>query len=160
MQALRVAGKVTLIFTKVLDEMPRGLVEEDEEAAAAPADRSYWEARASIGTLGIVNGILEIARQFDPKLELTYKKHYIGLGRDGSAFNFVFFQPKRSTVTLQIKLPKTSDVDVKIKQADLDELEYNSHFGRYRLRLSASDLKEKTSVLRDLIQLAYERRAS
>jgi predicted transport protein len=160
MQALRVAGKVTLVFTKVLDEMPRGLVEEDEETAAAPADRSYWEARASTGTLGIVNGILEVARQFDPKLELTYKKHYIGLGRDGSAFNFVFFQPKKSTVTLQIKLPKTSDVDAKIKQADLDELEYNSHFGRYRLRLSAGDLKDKPSVLRDLIQLAYERRAS
>src|SRR5882757_10838120 len=35
MQALKVAGKVTLVFTKVLDEMPRGLVEEDEEAAAA-----------------------------------------------------------------------------------------------------------------------------
>ena len=42
MQALRIAGKVTLVFTRVLDEMPRGLVEEDEEAAATPTDRSYW----------------------------------------------------------------------------------------------------------------------
>jgi hypothetical protein len=160
MQALRVAGKVTLVFTKVLDEMPRGLVEEDEEAAATPTDRSYWEARASTATFGIVNGILEIAKQFDPKLELTYKKHYIGLGRDGSAFNFVIFQPKKSTVTLQIRLPKTSEVDAKIAQADLDELEYESHFGRYKLRLSAGDLRGKTDVLRDLMQLAYERRAS
>src|SRR5882724_9654093 len=120
MQALRVAGKVTLVFTKVLDEMPRGLVEEDEEAAATPTDRSYWEGRASTGSLSIVNGILELARQLDPKLELTYKKHYIGLSRDGAPFNFIIFQPTRSTVSLGITLPKAADVDAKIGQSELD----------------------------------------
>src|ERR1039457_1015101 len=43
MQALTVAGKVTLVFTRVMDELSRGLVDEDEEAAAYPADRAYWE---------------------------------------------------------------------------------------------------------------------
>jgi hypothetical protein len=159
MQALRVAGKVTLIFTKVVDEMVRGLVEEDEEAEAFSADRAYWEERASKETLTIVDETLGIAKQFDPTLQLTYKKHYIGLGRDHAAFNFVLFRPKKSTVTLEINLPQTSDVDAKIDQAGLDALEYNLRFGRYRLRLSASDLKAKTDVLRDLMRLAYERRA-
>src|SRR5438128_12377441 len=31
MQALRVAGKLTLVFTRVVDELARGLVDEDEE---------------------------------------------------------------------------------------------------------------------------------
>jgi predicted transport protein len=159
MQALEVAGKVTLVFTKVMDELARGLVEEDEEAEAFPADRQFWEEKASKASLSLADDLLQIAKQFDPKLELKYNKHYIGLGRDGVAFNFLQFRPKKSTINLEIKLPKTADVDAKIDQAGLETLEY-SRWGFYRLRLSASDVKTKTDVLRDLMRLAYERRAA
>ena len=84
MQALLVAGKLTLVFTKVMDELTRGAVDEDEEAEAFPADRSYWEERASKATLTIADHVLEIAKHFDPKLELKYNKNYVGLGRDGA----------------------------------------------------------------------------
>jgi predicted transport protein len=160
MQALEVAGKVTLVFTKVMDELSRGVVDEDEEADAFPADRSYWEEKASKATLAIVDDVLEIAKQFDPKLELKYNKPYIGLERDGAAFNFVQFRPKKSTVTLEISLPQTDDVNAKIEQAGLDTLEYNARFGRYKLRLQADHVKNKAEVLRELIRLAYERRAA
>jgi predicted transport protein len=160
MQALQVGGKVTLLFTKVMDELSRGVVDEDEEAEAFPADRLYWEEKASRTTLAIVDHLLTIVKQFDPKLELKYNKPYIGLGRDNAAFNFVLFRPKKSTVNLEIKLPKTADVDAKIEHAGLDALEYNSRWGIYRLRLSASDLKDKSDVLRELMRLAYERRAA
>jgi len=160
MQALQVAGKLTIVFTKVMDELSRGVVDEDEEAEALPVDRSYWEQRASKATLSMVDELLAIARQNDPKLELKYNRRYISLSRDGAAFNFVSFRPRRSTVTLEIHLPKTSDVDAKIEQAGLDELEYSSRWGRYRLRLSSTDLKENIDVLRELMRLAYERRAA
>jgi hypothetical protein len=160
MQALRVASKVTLVFTKVLDEMPRGLVEEDEEAAATPTDRSYWLGRASAGSLSMVDKLFDLAKQVDPGVELSYKKNYIGLSRDGTAFNFILLQPTRSTVTFHVTVPKTADVDAKIEQAELDELEYSTRFGRYRLRLSAGDLQNKAPVLRELIQLAYDRRTA
>jgi hypothetical protein len=132
MQALQVAGKVTLVFTKVMDELARGLVDEDEEAEAFPADRSYWEEKASKAMLVAVDDMLGIAKQFDPKLELKYNKYYIGLGRDGVAFNFVQFRPRRSMVILEIKLPQTDDVNAKIEQAGLDPLEYNQRWGLYR----------------------------
>ena len=160
MQALRVAGKLTLVFTKVMDELSRGLVDEDQEAEAFPADRQYWEERASKATVAIADELLRIVKPFDPKLELKYNKYYIGLGRDGAPFNFVSFRPTKSTITLEIKLPQTSDVDGKIEQAGLDALEYNSRWSCYRLRLTASELKDKTDVLRDLMRLAHERRAA
>jgi len=69
------------------------------------------------------------------------------------------FRPQKSTATLEIKLPQTSDVDSKIEQAGFDTLGY-SRFGRYRLRLSPSDLKDKAEVLRDLMRLAYESRTA
>src|SRR5271156_4090202 len=43
MQAVKVGDAVTLIFTKVMDELVRGLVDEDEDAEATPTDRAYWE---------------------------------------------------------------------------------------------------------------------
>jgi hypothetical protein len=49
MQALTVGSAFTLVFTKVLDEMIRGLVDEDEEAA--PTDRAYWEQKGSRDTV-------------------------------------------------------------------------------------------------------------
>jgi predicted transport protein len=113
MQALRVAGKLTLVFTRVMDELSRGMVDEDEEADAFPADQSYWENKSSKGMLTLADRLLEVARQFDPSLELRYNKHYIGVGRDGSAFNFVQFRPKKTTITLEIKLPQTDDIDEK-----------------------------------------------
>jgi hypothetical protein len=36
MQAFKVGEAITLVFTKVLDELSRGLVDEDEDAEAAP----------------------------------------------------------------------------------------------------------------------------
>ena len=160
MQALVVGGKLTLVFTRVMDELTRGPIDEDEEAEAFPADRPYWEEKASKNTLSLADDLLAIAKQFDPKLELRYNKHYIGVFRDGSAFNFISFRPKKSTITLEIKLPQTDDVDARINQADFDALEYASRWGQYRLRLTAADIKEKVGPLSEIIRLAYERRST
>jgi hypothetical protein len=160
MQALRVAGKVTLIFTTVMDELSRGVVDEDEEAEAFPADRAYWEEKASKSTLASADSILEMLKKFDPTLELKYNKHYIGLDKGGGAFNFVSFRPKKSTITLEIKHPQTDDISTKIEQAGLEVLSYNPRWGLYRLRLSSSDLGAKAEVLRELMKLAYERRSA
>jgi predicted transport protein len=159
MQAFQVAGNLTLIFTKVMDELSRGLVDEDEEAEALPADRAYWEERASKASLVMVDQLFELVKQQDPKLELKYNKYYIGLTRDGASFNFVQFRPQKSTVLFEVQLPKTSDIDAQIEQTGLEALQY-SRWGRYRLRISAGELKEKAEALRELIKLAYERRAA
>src|SRR6266436_1313049 len=40
MQALKIGNNVSLVFTKVMDEMTRGAVDEDEDADATPTDRN------------------------------------------------------------------------------------------------------------------------
>src|SRR5215218_7033262 len=47
MQALQVGQHTTLVFTKVMDELSRGPVDEDEDAAATPTDRPYWENKGT-----------------------------------------------------------------------------------------------------------------
>ena len=91
MQALKIAGKTTIVFTKIMDEMVRGLVDEDEEAEASPADRAYWEGKGSKATLALVDQSLRMIQEVDPSIDLKYNKHYIVLGRDGHPYNFIAF---------------------------------------------------------------------
>lgn len=156
MQALRVGDHMTLVFTTVMDELTRGMVDEDEDAEAAPTDRSYWEqARGSKETVAMVDQALEIARTYDPTLELKYNKFYIGLARGGIPFNFVTFRPKRAHMTLEVKLKQSEEIDAKIDGYGLDTLEYSKRWGLYRIRLGKGDIKRHAEAIRDLMGLAY-----
>lgn len=160
MQAFRVGDNTTVVFTKVMDELSRGLVDEDEDAEAAPTDRAYWERRASKATVALADQMLELLRGFDATLNLKYNKFYIGLEKDGQPYNFVTFRPKKNQLNFEIKLPETDELDAKIDEADLDTLEYNKRWGLYRLRLTKDEIRSKADVLGELSKLAYERRAS
>lgn len=159
MQALRIGEHVTLVFTTVMDELSRGLVDEDEDAAAAPTDRAYWEKRATKATVALADDLLQVLKEFDPTLELKYNKFYIGVSRDGQPFNFVSFKPRKNQLNLELKLPETEDVDSLIEGAGLESLEYNKRWGLYRLQLSKEQVRTKADVLRQLMHLAHERRS-
>jgi hypothetical protein len=158
MQALRVGGQLTLVFTRVVDELTRGLVDEDEEAEASPADRSYWERRASKQTVGLADDMLVIAREIDPTLSLKYNKFYMGMEKDGLAFNFVRLKPKKEHLRVELRLPETDDITEKIEKAGLDSLDYNKRFGWYKVRLAQQDVTLRRDILRELLQLAYEKK--
>ena len=160
MQALKVRDSLTLVFTTVMDELSRGLVDDDEDAVAAPTDRAYWEKRATKSTVGIADQILQLLHSFDRTLNLKYNKFYIGLERDGRPYNFVQFRPKKNRLTLELNLPQTGELDTRIDSSGLDTLEYDERWARYRLRLTTADVEAKADILRELAKLAYDRRAS
>ena len=158
MQAMKVGDHQTLIFTKVLDALDRGLVGDDEDADATPADRAYWEKRASKATLALADRLLEAFQKFDPILKLKYNKPYIGIEKNGQPYNFVTFNPKKTHMNFTLKLPQSEDVQQIIDAESLDAFDYNTRWGLYRLRLSAEDVKDKTLALTKLAQMAYARR--
>lgn len=158
MQALMVGEHITLTFTTVLDELARGLVDEDEEAESAPTDRAYWETKASKATVALADEMLEIIHRFDQSLVLKYNKFYIGLAKDGDPFNFVDFQPKKNHINWKIRLQRSEDVDGMIDSAGLVQLEYNTRYNQYRIRLTRDDILTKQSVIEELVKLAYEAR--
>ena len=160
MQAMKFGDGVALIFTTVMDELNRGVVDEDEDAEAAPTDRAYWEQRATTATVLLVDELLNIVRQFDPTLELKYNKFYIGLSKEGRPYKFLTFRPKKSHLNLELKLPRSDDIDAKIDEADIDTLEYNKKWNAYKLRLTKKDVESSAEILKELSSLAYQRRAS
>jgi predicted transport protein len=160
MQALKIESNVALVFTTVMDEMTRGLVDEDEDADAAPTDRAYWEERGTKATVSMADQLLEIAREYDPSLEMKYNKFYIGLSKDGQPFNFVIFRPQKNTVRIELKLPRTDDTDKFIESTGFEALGYDQRFGNYRLPLQKDDIVKKREQLKQLIEAAYKNKTA
>jgi hypothetical protein len=160
MQALKVGLARTIVFTKVMDELSRGLVDKDEEAAAAPADRGYWEKRGSKMTVQMADQLLAIAQQFDPSLKLTYNKYYIGFSRDDQPYNFVILRPRKSTINIDAKVGRSEEWDKRIEEADVEALEYDTRYDRYRLALQKDDIANNGQLLKELIGAAYQKRSA
>jgi hypothetical protein len=149
----------TVVFTKVMDELARGLVDEDEDAEAAPSDRTYWERRGSKATVQLADELLGIAREIDPALEPKYNRHYIGLWKDGQPFNFCAFRPRKTAVNLEVKIPRTDEVNAKIDGAGIEALGY-SRWGAYQLSLERDDIAKNRGLLKEMMQAAYNIRAA
>ncbi len=157
MQAVQVGENMTVVFTKVMDELERGLVDDDDEAAqAAPTDRAYWEKRAT-KTVALADQMLDIMREIDSSLSLKYNKQYIGIEKDGRPYNFVWFKPLKDKITVRIKLPRTDELDEKIENAGFTTLKYKGR--RYRLQLKEDDIHSSAEILKELLRLAYKYKA-
>ncbi len=160
LQALKIAEHTTLVFTTVMDELTRGLIDEDEDAEAAPTDRAYWENRGTKATVAIADQLLGMVREFNPSLAMKYNKFYIGLAKDGRPDNFVTFRPQKSGLVVEVKLKQSDDIQQQIDAAGLDALSYDARWGNYRFRLTKDDLPKHTEILRELIRLAHESRSA
>jgi hypothetical protein len=156
LRALRTGNQVGLVFTKVLDQVGLGLVDEDEEVHEW-TDRSYWEKRGSARTVAVADGLLAIARQLDPQLELKYNKFYIGLAKGGAPRNFAIFRPKKNFIRFEPRLPRSDATQAQLEAAGLDVMDYDERWGRYRIRLTPENLKQHAAVLERVIADAYSK---
>jgi hypothetical protein len=152
MTAYKVNDEYALTFVKVLDEMTYGLVDEDE-SVSPPTDRDFWETKGSEKTLAVTDRLLELVNTVEAKAALRYNKHYIGLGVDGSAMNFVTFRPRKAHVIMTVKLPKDKEIDDLIETSSIETLPYDVQWREYRFRID-EELEEKQ---REILQILVKR---
>lgn len=155
MSALRVGEQIGLVFTTVLDELQRGLEEEDGDGNEG-ADRGYWEIKGSKATVVLADKVLEMIREFAPGLELKFNKIYIGLARDGQPDNFVIFRPKKNFIALEPRLKPNEQLSAELEDAGLDVMEYDKKWGRYRIRLTADELGTHRELVMKILKQAKE----
>ena len=157
MNAIKMGDNVTLIFTKVLDHLSLGFVDDDEEVTEV-TDRSYWEQRGTKQTLAMVDEILELIKTISPDFELKYNKYYIGLANKGQINNFVVFRPqKNDNMRFELRIPKADEIEEKIEAAGLDILDYDIKWGRYRLKLNKTEIAKSKDIILELLNMAYKR---
>ena len=83
-------------------------------------------------------------------------KHYIGLALNGQPNNFVVFRPQRTALRFEPKLPKSDETTKRLEDAGLEVLEYDRHFGYYKIRLSAEDIEKNQDLLVGMMKEAFE----
>ena len=154
MNTLKVGDSLTLTFTTVLDELPWGLVDEDEEVSEV-ADRPYWEKRGSKSTVALADQVLKVINDFASELELKYNKFYIGLAENGRPNNFTIFRPKKNHVRVEIRLKATEEINQQMEDAGLEVMDYDKRYGRYRLRLTSKEIKANEELLKQFLHASY-----
>ena len=148
-------NEVSLIFTTVLDEANLGLVDDDEETQEI-TDSVYWEnVKGTKHTVALADQLLEIKKEFSPTFELKYNKYYIGLAKNGQANNFAIFRPKKSSALLEIRLKQSPEIKEQLDNAKLDMMEYESKWGRYRIRVDKAEIQKHKELLKNLMQQSY-----
>lgn len=155
MNALKLSNNIGLSFTTVVNQLSYGLIEEDEEVEET-TDRAYWENRGSKKTVTMADQILEIARKFDSQLELKYNKFYIGLAKQGHPQNFVIFRPKKGFMRFEPRLKNSPEIQELLEKAGLDIMDYDTRWGRYRIRLQSSDIDNNAEILTSIIEQAFK----
>ena len=151
-KAIKVDDKISLVFTKVFDEVKFELL--DEDTVSEPTDRAYWEKKATKSTLNLVDHIFKKLGNVTDGYRLKYNKYYIGLERDGIANNFIEFVPRKSTVIMLFKIDRSGELDELIQNSDLDELAYDTQWRQYRVRLKETDLKSNFDTILQLAEIA------
>lgn len=154
MSALRAGDQLGLVFTTVLDQLSLGMVDEDEDTQEV-TDRSYWEARGSKKTVQMADEFLEIAREFESSLELKYNKFYIGLAKDGQPRNFIVVRPKKGFIRFEPRLKSSVETTEKLEANGLDVMDYDSRWGRYRIRLKLGEIQTHREILTEVVKSAY-----
>jgi predicted transport protein len=152
--ALQLGNHVSLVCTKVLDEIQLGLVDDDEEVQVV-TNRSYWEERGTKETLAATDELFGIVKSLDPDLELKYNKYYIGLAKNDHSNNFVAFCPKKEWVRIELRLPRSDELQRRLDDAGLDVMDYDARWGKYRIRLGRADLEKHRDLLAELFKQAY-----
>lgn len=155
-RAFKFGDDLGLIFTKVLDEMPLGLVDEDEgaEIQQISTNRDYWVKKGSSETIQLSDKILEIFNETEGNLQLTYTKVNIRLSKNEQIIPFVILKPRRKNhIVLILKARKSEEIDQVIEAGDFDDMGYLARGSRYRLRISQEDLANKKEHVKRLFEL-------
>ncbi len=157
-QALKIGEYTSLVFTTVMDELTRGLVDEDEDTQES-VDRAYWiEKKGTKDTVGLGDQLLEMVREFEPDIALNYTKFYIGLSKNGQSNSSIQLRPQKKRLLLGVRLQRSQKTEEHLaEKTDLD-FAYNRHRHSYEIKLNKSDIENHGDVLKQLMNSAYERK--
>jgi hypothetical protein len=105
--------------------------------------------------MGIIDGCLEMLKQIDSQVSLTYRHGFAGLALDGHTSNFVKFYPKKQSFVRVKACPKNGEEWAeKLKTAGLEVLAGETRIVRFRLH--KGELEKHHDLLLELFRESYE----
>ena len=157
LNAIQIDDKIILNFTRVLDEISPGAAAEDEELSEREAtDRNYWEEKGSDLSLGLADECLDILKEIDATLSLTYNKYYIGLRQGNRPNNFVIFKPKKKFLRVEIRVADLDALRAEMKGADIEVIGIDKRWGRVRFIINKGETSTQKGLLKNSFMRAYK----
>ena len=151
----QVENNFTLNFVKVLDEVERGI---DEEENSEPADRAYWEKKSTPEVLLLMDSLKSSLNKLDPEIDLNYNKHYIGLKKNNISDNFVWFRPFKKYLCVLVSKKKIAEETIYTLEDEglIFERKDQANYKSYRIRIpnNKNDLEEKMPAIEKLFKEA------
>ena len=149
LSAFELDGKVVLHFTTVLD-LPEP--ESDEQGLGSEkVDRVYWEKRSNPASLRIVDRMLSLVPTGSGAARVTHNKYHIAVGTTGQ--NFLWLHPRKSASHLHMHLKLDGQARATMLQRLEDAGIYSGPRGKeIKLRLSAKELSDHESLVRELVE--------
>jgi hypothetical protein len=155
MRAIQLGDVISILFTKVLDERPIGIEEDEAESERTATDRAYWEARSKKDVVAIADSLLQDVQSFAPGMALKYNRHYIGLAKQDVADLFVLFRPRRDHLIVELRIQRDEKLDQELEECGADAMPYDLRWGRYRIRLTTADLANRRPFILELMKRAW-----
>jgi hypothetical protein len=160
MKAFRFGDDIGLVFTKILDEMPLGLVDEDEEKDIQPiaTTREFWIKKGFGDALPLADKLLEILNEIENSCQLKYTKINVRFIRNGQLIPYTRLRlRKQGHIVLILVVQKSEEIDALIENNDFADMGYTPKGTRYRIRISAEDFTNKRELLKELILVAKKK---
>jgi hypothetical protein len=160
MKAFRFGDDIGLVFTKILDEMPLGLVDEDEEKDIQPiaTTREFWIKKGFGDALPLADKLLEILNEIENSCQLKYTKINVRFIRNGQLIPYTRLRlRKQGHIVLILVVQKSEEIDALIENNDFDDIGYTPKGTRYRIRISDEDFTNKREILKELILVAKKK---
>ena len=114
-----------------------------------------YGVRGSKKTVEIADELLNLILEFAPGYELKYNKFYIGLAKDGRLDNFVIFGARKSILNMELRLKQSAQIEKMLEDAELDLMDYDKKWGKYRIKLSKQGVDKHKELITDLLKRAY-----
>ena len=77
------------------------------------------------------------------------------LTKTANTSNCVIFRPKKNFVRIEPRLDRSEQTQERLETEDLDVMDYEDRWGRYRIRLSKGDIKKHSEFLSELLAEAH-----
>jgi len=152
--AIQIENKLSLVFTKVLDEVQRGI---DEDRAPEPEiGRADWEKRSSPEIMSALDKIVaKFQGSITDKFEMKYTTVYVGCVSNGRATNFFTFKPQRNSLRIDLAGQLSPTLIDRLEAANIEVLDYVPNWRVHPIRLTKEQACAPSDLVFEALQLGY-----
>lgn len=120
LNALKVEENVVLDFVQVLNQTSLRRDDETRMTKAAGSSRDTWVSYAGEKIVALTERMLTmINEKAEPKQQLNFMQQYIGLTDGSKSRNFVYFQPRKKFLYLDINVSLPEEWPSRLEEAGL-----------------------------------------